>query len=234
MGGHTPLLIVHRRVVREGIAKPVMLLLGLLDVVIVAVPVTTIQLPVPTVGVLPDKVALVILHRSWSGPAFDELGDLSMLIVISSLLLGHTPLLIVHTKVSLEPIANPATPLLGSVGLFTVLVPVVTVQLPVPTIAVFPDSVAVVVLHSVWSPPAFAGVGNSSIVIIISSLVGGHTPFEIVHRKVVMDGVAKPVIVVLGSIGLEMVAVPLTTVQLPLPAVATFADSVAVAVLHSV
>ena len=57
------LLIVHRNVTLAPIVKPVTVLVGLLAVVIVAVPDTTLHAPVPVAGVLPARVAVVTLHR---------------------------------------------------------------------------------------------------------------------------------------------------------------------------
>jgi len=57
------LLMVHLNVALDPTVKPVSVVVGLLAVVIVAVPLTTLQLPVPVVGVLPAMVALVTLHR---------------------------------------------------------------------------------------------------------------------------------------------------------------------------
>ena len=58
-----PLLIVHLKVALEPIDKPVNPEVGEEAVVIVAEPLTTLQLPVPVAGALPAKVAVVTLHR---------------------------------------------------------------------------------------------------------------------------------------------------------------------------
>ena len=58
-----PLLIVHLNVALAPTVKPVIVVVGLLAVVIVAVPDTTLQLPVPVVAVLPAMVAVVTLHK---------------------------------------------------------------------------------------------------------------------------------------------------------------------------
>ncbi len=59
-----PLLIVHLKVALAPTVKPVIVVVGEPDVVIVAVPDTTLQLPVPVVAVLAAMVALVTLQRS--------------------------------------------------------------------------------------------------------------------------------------------------------------------------
>ena len=56
-------MIVHRKVTLDPIVKPVTPELAEAGVVMVAVPDTTLQAPVPTVGVLPPKVATVTLHK---------------------------------------------------------------------------------------------------------------------------------------------------------------------------
>ena len=58
-----PLLMVHLRVALAPTTKPVNPLVGEEAVVIVAVPDTTVQVPVPVVGVLPAKVVVVTLHK---------------------------------------------------------------------------------------------------------------------------------------------------------------------------
>jgi hypothetical protein len=68
--------IVHRRVAVPGTAKPVTPDVGELGVVIVAVPDTTDHAPVPVVGVLPAKVAVVASQAGFiSEPALAVVGD---------------------------------------------------------------------------------------------------------------------------------------------------------------
>ena len=55
--------IVHLNVTLVPTGTPVMVDVGEVGVVIVAVPLTTLQDPVPTVGVLPASVKLVTLHK---------------------------------------------------------------------------------------------------------------------------------------------------------------------------
>ena len=71
------MIIVHRMVVVLGIANPVIPELSKVAVEIIAVPVVTVQLPVPTVGKLPDNVVLLTLHKLWSAPALATLGNSS-------------------------------------------------------------------------------------------------------------------------------------------------------------
>ena len=60
---HPPLLIVQRKVTDAPIVNPVKPDVGDVGLVMVAVPDTTVHKPVPTVGVLPAKVAVVTLHK---------------------------------------------------------------------------------------------------------------------------------------------------------------------------
>lgn len=67
--------IVQRRMATPGTAKPVTPEVGEEGVVIVAVPETTVHVPVPVVGVLPAKVAVVTPHAGFiSKPALAVVG----------------------------------------------------------------------------------------------------------------------------------------------------------------
>ena len=67
--------------------------------------------------------------------------------IISSLVGTQPPLLIVHLRVALAPIANPVTPEAGLFGAVILAVPATTVQVPVPEVGVLPFNVVLVVLH---------------------------------------------------------------------------------------
>ena len=58
-----PLLIVHLNVVLAPTVKPVTVVVGELILVIVPVPLTTLHVPTPLVALLPDNIAVVVLHR---------------------------------------------------------------------------------------------------------------------------------------------------------------------------
>lgn len=60
---HDPLLMVHLRVVELPATKPVTVDVGEEGVVIVALPDTTLHVPVPTEGVLAFKLVVLTLHR---------------------------------------------------------------------------------------------------------------------------------------------------------------------------
>ena len=65
----------------------------------------------------------------------------------------------------LAPTPNPVTPELGELGAVIVPLPLTKLQMPVPTVGVFPANV-VVAVHNDWSGPALAVVGAASIVTI--------------------------------------------------------------------
>ena len=139
LGVQVPLVIVQTNVFTP-VVKPVTPLVGLVGVVTAPVPAVTVQSPVPTVAALAASVA-VGEQIVWSGPAADVVGSWSTLMVMASVLGVQVPFVIVHTNV-LTPVVKPVTPELGSVGSVTVAVPVLNVQIPVPTIGVFAANVA--------------------------------------------------------------------------------------------
>jgi hypothetical protein len=106
-------------------------------------------------------------------------------------------------------------------------VPLTIVQVPVPGAAALAAIVKVLVLHCWISGPA---VATGALYKITSSVVL-HDPFTIVQRKVTVDPTATPVIVVVSEFALVIVAVPLTTVQVPVPGAAALAAIVKVLVL---
>ena len=146
--------------------------------------------------------------------------------MIASVLGGQVPLLIVHTK-AFTPAVKPVTPDVGDVGVVTDPVPAVTVQSPVPTIAVFAAKVAVAE-HIIWSGPADAAVGSGSTLIVIASTLGVQVPLLIVQVKVLIPEVI-PVTPLVGDVGVVTDPVPAVTVHNPVPTVGVFAASVAVA-----
>ncbi len=134
-------LIVHLNVT-EPTTKPVTPDVGLVAVVIVAVPVTTVHNPVPLVGVLPARLD-VVAQIVWSAPAFEAVRPPLTVIITSSVDEVHPVFAIVHLNV-FAPAPNPVIPDVGLVGVVNVAAPVTTVHVPVPIVAVFPARVAVV------------------------------------------------------------------------------------------
>ena len=129
--------------------KPVTPDVGEAAVVTVAVPAITDQAPVPVPGVLPANVAVLTLHKVWSEPAEDTVGEASTEITTSSVEEAQTPLDIVQRRVEEAPMVRPVTPDVGEAGVVTVAVPETTDQAPVPVPGVLAANVAVVVLHKV-------------------------------------------------------------------------------------
>src|ERR1035437_8248377 len=127
--------------------KPVTPELKAPGVVTTPVPAMVVQAPTPTAGLLPARVATVVLHRSWAGPATETLGNLSevMTTVLEEAAQAPPPLVMVHLKVEEAPMVKPVTPELNAPGVVTTPVPAVTVHAPTPTAGLLPARVATVV-----------------------------------------------------------------------------------------
>src|SRR5688572_2298773 len=87
VGEHTPLLIVQRTTTfPEPAVTPVTVVVGELGLVIVALPLTRVQVPVvPATDALPAIVKVLLLHWIISGPALATFGAASTFIVIPAL-----------------------------------------------------------------------------------------------------------------------------------------------------
>jgi hypothetical protein len=92
--GQVPLVIVQVKVLMPK-PKPVTVEVGELGLVIVPAPAVSVHCPVPTVGVFPAKVK-VVLQVLWSVPAFATVGVASLVIVTSLVEGVHVPLETVH------------------------------------------------------------------------------------------------------------------------------------------
>ena len=147
LGVHTPLLIVQRKVALVPAVIPVTVLVGEDGVVMLAVPDITVHDPEPTVGVLPAKVKLPLLHWLIAVPATETVGCWLLVKVMSSWVLGQATLLIVHRSVALEPAAMPVTVVVGELTLVIEAEPETRLQVPVPGEAAFADNIKVPVLH---------------------------------------------------------------------------------------
>lgn len=90
---------------------------------------------------------MVTLHRFWSLPAAAVVGGLAILIITSSVLELHAPLLIVQRNVTLVPTVKPVTVVVGLLAVVIVTVPLTTLHTPVPMDAVLPVNCALVTLH---------------------------------------------------------------------------------------
>jgi hypothetical protein len=104
----------------------------------------------------------------------------------------------------------------------------------VPIVAAFAVIVNVLTLHwSIFAGPALAIVGGASFLSVMSSkVVGQPPPLLTVHLTIANVPAATPVIVVVGDVAFVMVAVPLWTVQIPVPIAGAVAAITKVVVLH--
>jgi hypothetical protein len=82
-----------------------------------------------------------------------------------------------------------------------------------------------VVIHILVFDPALDTVGKSSTSILIVLVVGGHTPFDILHSKTFIPN-PNPVIVELGLVGLVIIPLPLISDQVPIPIAGEFPANV--------
>jgi len=131
----------------------------------------------------------------------------------------------------LTPTPRAVNPDVAEVGVVMVPAPEINVHKPVPTAGGLPARVAVVA-HIVWSGPAAAGVGNAAIVILTSS-VATQAPSVMVHRKIAVAPITRPVSPEVGLEGVVIVPMPEINVQAPVPAPGVFPASVAVVMLQS-
>jgi hypothetical protein len=221
--GQGALLIVHMNTFAPT-PRPVTVDVGDPGVVMVPVPLTSVQVPVPTVGAFPASVAEV-LHKLWFAPAFAVVGGATPVIVTVDVEGVHGGLLMVQVN-TFAPTPKPVTPEVGDEGVVIVPVPLVSVQVPVPTVGVFPANVAVLP-QTVCAGPAFAVVGPPVLKIVTVSVDAVHGGLEMVHMNTFAPA-PRPVMVVDDDPGVVMVPAPLTSVQVPVPITGVFAAIVTV------
>lgn len=138
-GVHPPFEMVHLRVALAPATNPVTVVAGSEEVVMTAVPLTTLHAPVPKDGVFPARVA-VDAQTVWSGPALAVVIPPLTFIVTSSNEAVQGALLMVHLKV-LTPLLRPLTEEVALFAFPKVPVPAITVQVPVPTVGELPANV---------------------------------------------------------------------------------------------
>ena len=80
--------------------------------------------------------------------------------------------------------------------------------------------------------PALEVVGGTATLMVTSSVDTAQAPLLIVHLKVTLPPMVKPVMVLVAEFGVVIVAVPAIKLQVPLPVAGTFAAKVAVVTLH--
>src|SRR5687768_9932873 len=116
---HAPFTIVQRRIAVAPAGTPVTPDVALEGVVIVAVPLCTVHVPVPTDGELPASVKLPLLHCAWSVPAFAVVTCWEFVSDTSSKD-EHAPFTIVQRSTAVVPAGTPVTPDTGSDGVVIV------------------------------------------------------------------------------------------------------------------
>ena len=208
-------------------ANPVMPELAALGEVIVPPPEINVHKPLPTVGIFPARVAVVVAQINWSAPAAATVGFALIEITTLSELAIQGALDMVQRKVAVTGMLKPVMPELGELAEVIVAVPETKDQEPVPTDAMFPDNVAVLMLQAVISAPALAVVGLSLLVMVISSNVAAQGALVMVQRNTFAP-TPNPVIPELAALGEVIVPVPETSVHDPVPAVGVFPARVAV------
>jgi hypothetical protein len=137
----------------------------------------------------------------------------------------------VHARVAAEPAGTPVTPEVLELGVVIVAVPLTTLQEPVPTDGEFPARVKLPLLQLFKSEPALELVGTALFDNTTVLEDAAQDPLEMVQRSVA-ELPAATVTVDVGEEGAAIVAVPLNTVQAPVPITGVFAAIVKAEVLH--
>ena len=143
----------------------------------------------------------------------------------------QVPLVIVQRRVAEVPAVTPVTPEVAELGVVIVAEPLTKLQTPEPTLGVLPASVKELMLQFTRSVPADAGVTAASFVSTTSS-VDEQVPLVVVQRRVALVPAGTPVTLEVAEEDVVIVAVPLTTVQVPEPVVGTLPARVKVPLLH--
>lgn len=230
---HTPLVILHSKIFNPS-AKFVTVELASNELVITPLPEVIDHVPIPTVAALPASVVVgELIHKAWFAPAFAKVGARSTCILIVDELAPQTPFTIVHSKI-FNPAPRPVTEDVANVGVVIVPLPEITDQVPVPTSGVFPVRAKVGVLIQIdWLEPALAIVGTLSTCIFKVDVLE-HIPLAIVHSSV-FNPSPKPVMVLVGEFGFDIVPLPAITDQVPIPVVGVFpANTVVGLLIHKV
>ena len=141
------MVIVQRNVIFVFVGTEVAVEVAEDGVVIVAVPLTNDQAPVPDVGLFPAKVNVDVLHKDWSAPAAAVVADASFLMITSSVEL-QVPLVIVQRNVIFVLVGTEVTVDVAEDDVVIVDVPLTNDHAPVPDVGLFPAKVNVDVLHN--------------------------------------------------------------------------------------
>jgi hypothetical protein len=155
-------LIVHLKVAVLP-AATVTVVFGKLVSVIEAVPLTTLQTPVPTVAVLAVILNVLELHCSMlAGPALATVVGAVFVSVISDCVVEQEgPLVIVHRTTALAPEGTPVIVVVADVALVITAVPVTTLHAPTPAPGAVAAIVNVPLLHCVMFEPATAALAGA-------------------------------------------------------------------------
>ena len=228
VGVQVPLEIVHRNVADVPGTKLLTPVVGNVASAKVAAPLITVHKPEPMPAELALMLLVVVLHKFWSAPAAAVVGVWSTCIVTLSVVDGQFPLAIVHFNMLVAPAVKPVMPDVSLCSVVMIAEPDTTLHVPTPMAAVFPVSAVVAMLHSVWSAPASAVVGNALLVMVMLSALVEQPGDTTIHVSVTFVPAVKPVTVVVGDRGVVIVAVPLVSVHVPTPTVGVFPLSCAV------
>ena len=144
----------------------------------------------------------------------------------------QTPLVTVQRRTAVVPTGTPVTVDVGDVGVVIIAVPLTTVHKPEPGAGLLPASVNEPLLQFVWFGPAAATTNRSFLNETVAEEV--QTPLVTVHLNTAVVPAGTPVTVVVGEVGVVMVAVPLTSVHKPVPGAGLLPAIVNEPVLHSV
>ena len=125
--------MLQRKVAEVPAVMPVMVVVGEVGLVMVAVPDSTVQVPVPTIGVLAVIAKVLLLHCSINGtPASAVVGKAKFVTVTSSVLAVQFPFSTRHSNVTDVPAVTPVTVVVADAGLVIVALPETMLQVPVP------------------------------------------------------------------------------------------------------
>jgi hypothetical protein len=219
---HEPFEMLHSKTFAPE-PKAVIPDVGEVGAVTVPAPLINVHVPLPVVGVLPAKVA-VVPQTVCGLPATDIVGGNETSIVTWEELGVHGWLLIVHWN-TFAPVPNPVNPDVGEDGAVMVPEPLISVHKPVPEAGVFPANVAVVP-QIVWLLPAIDAVGGVTPVIVTWLVEAVQEPFEMLHSKT-FGPVPKAVIPDVAEVGVVTVPAPLINVHIPVPDAGVFPAKVA-------
>lgn len=183
---------------------PLRVVVGKFGLVIVAVPLTTVHVPVPCVTTLPAIVAVVPHPMSWAGPAFAVLTEENWVSVTCDVDAAQAGPTMVHCSTAVPD--TDVTVEVARVGDVIVAVPLTTLQSPTPLVGTLPFKVADVPQPMTWLLPATDCVTLAYCVSVTSADEGVQLGAVTVQRNTVTPDT--PVTVVNGFDALVIMACP--------------------------